>query len=63
MPKAPQDPAAAAAALKFFNWAYENGGNAAEELDYVPLPAPVVKLIKQSWMNDIKGPDGKALIN
>lgn len=63
MPKAPQDPAAAAAALKFFNWAYENGGNAAEELDYVPLPAPVVKLIKQSWMNDIKGPDGKALSN
>ncbi len=63
MPKAPQDPAAAAAALKFFNWAYENGDKAAEELDYVPLPASVVKLIKQTWTSEIKGPDGKALID
>ena len=34
----PEDPAAAAEALKFFSWAYEKGGKQAEELDYVPLP-------------------------
>ena len=42
MPKQPQDPAAAAEALKFFTWAFANGGKAAEELDYIPLPASVV---------------------
>ncbi len=45
----PEDPAAAAEALKFFSWAYEKGGKLAEELDYVPLPAAVVALIKKSW--------------
>ena len=34
----PPDPAATAAALKFFDWAYRNGGKMAAELDYVPLP-------------------------
>jgi phosphate transport system substrate-binding protein len=56
------DPAAAAQALKFFSWAYQNGGAAAEELDYVPLPNPVVALIKKSWA-DIKGADGKPLLD
>ena len=36
--KQPQDPAAAAEALKFFAWAYAKGGKMAEELDYVPMP-------------------------
>jgi phosphate transport system substrate-binding protein len=58
----PDDPAAAAQALKFFSWAYQNGGAAAEELDYVPLPNPVVALIKKSWA-DIKGADGKPLLD
>ena len=38
MYKKPQDPAASAAALKFFDWAYANGDKMAEELDYVPMP-------------------------
>ena len=29
------------AVLTFFDWAYKNGDAAAEQLDYVPLPAPV----------------------
>src|SRR6201993_1257437 len=33
---APEDPATAAEALKFFSWAYEKGGKMAEDLDYVP---------------------------
>ena len=38
IPKQPQDPAAAAEALKFFAWAYAKGAKMAEELDYVPMP-------------------------
>ncbi len=36
-------------ALKFFAWAYKNGGALAEQLDYVPLPANVVGLVEKSW--------------
>ncbi|MGH6849011.1 MAG: phosphate ABC transporter substrate-binding protein PstS [Methylocella sp.] len=59
----PNDPAAAAEALKFFSWAYDKGGKQAEELDYVPLPKTVVALIKKSWASEIKGADGKPLLN
>ncbi len=40
--KQPQDPAAAAEALKFFAWAYSKGDKMAEDLDFVPMPTPVV---------------------
>ena len=63
IPKAPDDPAAAAEALKFFSWAYEKGAKMAEDLDYVPLPQEVVALIKKSWAAEIKGADGKPLVN
>src|SRR3974377_227709 len=49
IPKQPPDAAAAATALKFFSWAYANGGKMAEELFYVPMPAEVVKQIKEMW--------------
>jgi phosphate transport system substrate-binding protein len=57
----PQDPAAAAEALKFFAWAYAKGGKMAEELDYVPMPAPVVKAIQKVWVSEIKDQSGKPL--
>ncbi len=59
MYKQPQDVAASAEALKFFDWAYKNGSQAAEALDYVPLPASVVAQIEKTWATEIKGPDGK----
>ena len=52
---APPDPAATAAALKFFDWAYRNGGKMAAELDYVPLPASLIKQIRATWKAQIKG--------
>ncbi|WP_199178644.1 phosphate ABC transporter substrate-binding protein PstS [Acidimangrovimonas sediminis] len=55
--KDPKDPKAAAAALKFFDWAYKNGKPEAKALDYVAIPDNVVKLIEASW-SDIKA-DGK----
>ena len=62
MPKKPQDPAAAAEALKFFSWAYAKGAAMAEQLDYVPMPANVVTAIKKVWAGDITDPSGKALV-
>jgi len=54
MYKKPQDTAAAAAALKFFAWSYEQGSKMAEELDYIPMPESVVKLIEKTWSAEIK---------
>lgn len=54
MHKKPQDPAAAGRALKFFAWAFEKGDAMAEELDYIPMPDPVVKLVKDTWAKDIQ---------
>ena len=52
--KEPSDPAAVAEALKFFAWAYQDGGPMAAELDYVPLPAPLVAQVKATWASTIK---------
>jgi len=54
MHKEPADKVATAAALKFFKWAFAKGDKMAEELDYIPMPEPVVKLIEQTWSADIK---------
>jgi phosphate transport system substrate-binding protein len=54
MYKDPQDKAASAEALKFFGWAYKNGGRMAEELNYVPMPANVVADIEKTWATAIK---------
>jgi phosphate transport system substrate-binding protein len=59
--KQPQDPAAATEALKFFSWAYAKGSQMAEELDYVPMPASVVKAIQAVWSGEIKDDNGKPL--
>ena len=61
IPRQPPDAAAASTALKFFAWAFANGGKMAEELDYVPMPAEVVKQIKEMWAKSITGSDGKPL--
>ncbi|HEV2152736.1 phosphate ABC transporter substrate-binding protein PstS [Bradyrhizobium sp.] len=54
MHKEPADKAASKEALKFFTWAFKNGAKAAEELDYIPMPESVVKLIEKTWSADIK---------
>ena len=59
--KQPQDPANAAAALKFFAWAYKNGDKMAEELDYVPMPDKVVTAIEEVWAKEIKDAAGKPI--
>ena len=59
MHKQPNDPAATAAALKFFAWAFVKGGKMAEELDYVPMPGNVVGAVQSLWASQIKDPAGK----
>ena len=55
-----QDKAAnASAALKFFEWAYNNGDKMADDLDYVPLPAAVKDLVRKQWTDNIKDTTGK----
>ncbi|MGY3619036.1 phosphate ABC transporter substrate-binding protein PstS [Bradyrhizobium sp. USDA 10063] len=54
MHKQPADKAASAEAIKFFKWSFEKGGKMAEELDYIPMPESVVKLIEKTWSSDIK---------
>jgi len=59
--KAAEKPEQAAEVLKFFNWAYANGGAAAEQLDYVSIPQDVVKLIQGLWNTSIKDSAGKPI--
>jgi phosphate transport system substrate-binding protein len=61
MYKKPQDPAASAAALKFFAWAYDKGSKMAEELDYIPMPANIVASVKKTWATEVKDASGKPL--
>jgi phosphate transport system substrate-binding protein len=54
MHKDSTDKASSQEAIKFFKWSFENGGKMAEELDYIPMPDAVVKLIEKTWSADIK---------
>lgn len=61
MHKTQDKPAQALEVLKFFDWSYKNGAKMADELDYVPLPDSVIKLVHAAWAANIKDASGKAL--
>ncbi len=54
----PPDAKATGDALKFFDWAYKNGGKMAAELDYVPLPTALISQVRATWKSDVKGVTG-----
>ncbi|MBH1957565.1 MAG: phosphate ABC transporter substrate-binding protein PstS [Burkholderiales bacterium] len=60
MHKVQDKPAQAASSLKFFQWAYKNGDQTADALDYVPMPANVKAIVEKSW-GEIKDASGKAI--
>src|SRR5215469_6077057 len=60
IPSQPPDPERAKEVLKFFDWAFKNGGDAANKLDYVPLPQNAIDAIRQVW-SGIKGTNGKSV--
>jgi phosphate transport system substrate-binding protein len=45
----PEKPEAVRASLDFFDWAFTNGDQSADELDYVALPAAVKIKIRADW--------------
>ncbi len=61
MHKVQDKPAQAVETLKFFDWALKNGGKMATELEYVPLPDSLIKLINTSLAANVKDASGKAL--
>jgi phosphate transport system substrate-binding protein len=61
MHKTQSDAAKGKEVLKFYEWAFKNGGAMATELDYVPLPASVVKLIEGAWKSQLKDSAGKSV--
>ena len=61
MHTAQDKPTQAAQALKFFEWAYTSGDKMASDLEYVPLPDDVKKLVRGAWQNSIKDATGKSV--
>ena len=49
--------------MKFFDWAMKHGQKMAAELDYVPMPDNVIKMINDDWRAQVKDASGKALWN
>jgi phosphate transport system substrate-binding protein len=61
MHKLQDKPENAKEVLKFFEWSFKNGAKMADELDYVPMPDPVVKLIQSVWKSQLKDAAGKSV--
>ena len=54
LPKDPPNKPAAKDAIDFFKWAYEKGDKMAQDLDYIPMPDNVTKLVEAMWAKDIQ---------
>jgi phosphate transport system substrate-binding protein len=61
MHRAQADAAKGKEVVKFFDYAYKNGDAAAAELDYVPMPDSVVKLVQGAWKAQLKDASGAAI--
>lgn len=60
MHKKQADRVKGAEVLRFFNWSHANGDKMAVELDYVPIPNAIKKVIRLSW-NKITDHAGKSI--
>lgn len=58
LPKDPKDPARSGTVIKFFDYAYKNGGEIAKALEYIALPVAVQDAVRSSWRAEVKAPDG-----
>ncbi|MFN3791192.1 phosphate ABC transporter substrate-binding protein PstS [Massilia sp.] len=61
MHKTQPNAAAGKEVLKFFDWAFKHGGAAAADLDYVPMPDSVSKLVQDAWRANLKDASGKPI--
>jgi len=62
MHKAQADATKGREVVKFFDWSFKNGDASAAELDYVPMPASVVKQVQDAWKANLKDASGKAIM-
>lgn len=47
--------------MRFFDWAFRNGSQAASALEYIPLSSQTHDLIRTRWGQAIKDPQGRAI--
>ncbi len=62
MHKTQDKPESGKEVIRFFDWAYDKADKTALEMDYIPMPDNVVKLIRQSWKANLKDASGKPLL-
>lgn len=62
MHKVQDKPQQAVEVIKFFEWAYANGDQMALDLDYIPMPDNVVKLIQDAWKANLKTANGQPIV-
>ena len=61
MQKKALKPAQSKEVFNFFEWSFKRGAKDAKTLDYVPMPANVVKLIQTSWKGGVVNSTGKSV--
>jgi phosphate transport system substrate-binding protein len=59
--KANKSAAKVKAMLDYFSWCYKSGAKIASNLNYVPIPNNVVKMVNTMWADNIKA-NGKAVL-
>ncbi|GAC1338450.1 MAG: phosphate ABC transporter substrate-binding protein PstS [Acetobacteraceae bacterium] len=53
VPRDPKEPAREQLVLKWVNWAYDNGGQIARQLEYIPLPKAVQDRVRATWKSEL----------
>jgi len=54
LPKNPTDAERSRNVMRFFDWAFKNGANLAQELEYIPLPGTVQDAVRAAWKAEVK---------
>jgi phosphate transport system substrate-binding protein len=62
LPTDPADAEKSAAVMKFFDWGFKNGDDAAKGLQYIVLPAAVKDAVRKAWSTDVQA-NGKPIYN
>ena len=47
--------------MRFFDWAFRSGAQAAASLEYIPVPASVHDAVRTAWAEQVRGPAGERL--
>lgn len=53
LPRDPKDAERSRNVMRFFDWAYANGGQVATGLEYIPLPKEVQDAVRSQWRTQI----------